>query len=356
MPLKIALEKDNASLDRPALHPYPSQACRLAISSHISRWWYGFRVAAFQRLSYKDFQTDSLTYGRSPFSIGFNDVVESPQGSIRSSSSSCMILLFLLSTIHISLAYTWAFITDRAQTGIYQVFSLSNPLPVLYDPDDPAIVRRLGLSSKLGTACQNGIFVHRCYVIWGRKWRPVAVPAFSYLCTIIGGIVGLLPLSETSQLAATAVCMGTIFCTNVLATSLAAGRIWWISRRIARLVGAKKPRKKYMELMAILLESGLIYPITLVIIIGLFLLHATSKASVLTSVRACYHIVAIAPTLIIVRTGMGVSTGDVDTSVNLNEGAANQRGVLTTMEFQVQATREEFQQGFTDPKVVEVGR
>ncbi|KAF8217350.1 hypothetical protein K438DRAFT_1748424 [Mycena galopus ATCC 62051] len=39
--------------------------------------------------------------------------------------------------------------SDRAQTGIYQVFSLDNPLPVLYDPDDPAIVRRLGLLIKI---------------------------------------------------------------------------------------------------------------------------------------------------------------------------------------------------------------
>lgn len=60
-----------------------------------------------------------------------------------------MILLFLLSTIHIILAYTWAFITDRAQTGIYELFSLDNPLPVLYGPDDPAVVRRLGVLIKI---------------------------------------------------------------------------------------------------------------------------------------------------------------------------------------------------------------
>jgi hypothetical protein len=60
-----------------------------------------------------------------------------------------MILLFLLSTIHIALAYTWAFITDRAQTGIYELFSLDNPLPVLYGPDDTAIVRRLGILIKI---------------------------------------------------------------------------------------------------------------------------------------------------------------------------------------------------------------
>jgi hypothetical protein len=35
--------------------------------------------------------------------------------------------LFLLSTIHIALAYAWAFITDTGDTAIYELFSLKNP-------------------------------------------------------------------------------------------------------------------------------------------------------------------------------------------------------------------------------------
>jgi hypothetical protein len=60
-----------------------------------------------------------------------------------------MISLFLLSTIHIALAYAWAFITDGAgSTAIYELFSLRNPLPVLYSPDDPVAVHRLGIILK----------------------------------------------------------------------------------------------------------------------------------------------------------------------------------------------------------------
>ncbi|KAF8199229.1 hypothetical protein K438DRAFT_2016044 [Mycena galopus ATCC 62051] len=137
----------------------------------------------------------------------------------------CMIFLFSLSTIHIALAYAWAFITDRAQAGIYELFSLDNPLPVLYGPDGPAVVSRLGIAIKirytLANALADGIVLYRCYVIWGYNWRPVAVPAFSYACTIIGGILGIIPLSGTSERIATGACMATIFCTNVLASSLA---------------------------------------------------------------------------------------------------------------------------------------
>ncbi|KAJ7115269.1 hypothetical protein C8R44DRAFT_794363, partial [Mycena epipterygia] len=146
-------------------------------------------------------------------------------------------------------------------------------------------------------------------------------------------------------------CLATIFCTNVLAASLAAGRIWWISRQIAKLQGKKNPRKKYMELTAILLESGLIYPASLAILIGIFLSPVTPTASVLICTAPCYHIVAIAPTLIIVRVGLGVSTDDVDKTVTFSGGTANQ-GALTTMEFQVRTTREEFQESLSDPKFV----
>jgi hypothetical protein len=56
------------------------------------------------------------------------------------------------------------------------------------------------------------------------------------------------------------------------------------------------------------------------------------------------------PTLIIVRVRLGVSTDDVDKST-LGE-TTDQRGALTTMEFQVQATREASQESLSDPNVV----
>ncbi|KAJ7444485.1 hypothetical protein FB451DRAFT_1413166 [Mycena latifolia] len=238
-----------------------------------------------------------------------------------------MIILFLLSTIHIALAYTWAFITDGGDAAIYELFSLKNPLPVLYGPDDPRSVHRIGVIIKvrytLANMIADGILVYRCYVIWGFRWRAVAFPLFAYVCTIVGGIVGLLPLSGSSERAAVAVCVGTTFFTNVLAAGLAAGRIWWISRRAAHFLG-RNSRKKYMDLTAIILESGMIYPASLIITIGCFLSPTTPTVSVLICIGAVYHIVAIAPTLIIVRVGLGVSTDDVDKCVTITSSGATQ--------------------------------
>jgi hypothetical protein len=49
----------------------------------------------------------------------------------------CMITLFLLSTLHIALSWAWAFITDTADTAIYEVISLEDLPPDLYGLDDP---------------------------------------------------------------------------------------------------------------------------------------------------------------------------------------------------------------------------
>ncbi|KAJ7882626.1 hypothetical protein B0H14DRAFT_2565309 [Mycena olivaceomarginata] len=207
-----------------------------------------------------------------------------------------MTTLFLLSTIHIALAYAWAFITDTADTAIYELFSLKNPLPVLYLPGDPLSVHRIGILLKirytLANALADFIIIYRCYVIWGRRWRPVAFLAIAYVLTCIGGLLGLLPLSGNAERAGMAVCIGTVFFTNVLGAGLAAGRIWWISRRAATFLGSRS-RKKYLDLTAILLESGLMYPAALALLIIVYLIPTTPVVSVLIVLAACYHIVGI---------------------------------------------------------------
>ncbi|KAJ7816062.1 hypothetical protein B0H14DRAFT_1397607 [Mycena olivaceomarginata] len=265
-----------------------------------------------------------------------------------------MTTLFLLSTIHIALAYAWAFITDTADTAIYELFSLKNPLPVLYLPGDPPSVHRIGILLKirytLANALADFIIIYRCYVIWGRRWRPVAFLAIAYVLTCIGGLLGLLPLSGNAERAGMAVCIGTVFFTNVLGAGLAAGRIWWISRRAATFLGSRS-RKKYLDLTAILLESGLMYPAALALLIIVYLIPTTPVVSVLIVLAACYHIVGIAPTLIIVRVGLGVSTDDVDRCVTISRGTSGgtslpdfappSRRLDTALELQVRVTREE---------------
>ncbi|KAJ7437889.1 hypothetical protein B0H11DRAFT_2106082 [Mycena galericulata] len=227
--------------------------------------------------------------------------------------------LFLLSTIHIIAAYTWAFITDTATSAIYELLSLRNPPPDLYGPDDPMVVHHLAglLRARyaIANALADAILIWRCYVIWGNSWRAIAFPCVVYTVNMGGFIVGALPLLGPSQRTAIAVCIGTTFLTNVVASSLAAGRIWWISRR-ASFVLSRTSRRTYANLTAILVESGCIYPISIIIVLILFVVPSTPTISVLISIAPVYHIVGISPTLIIVRVGLGVSTDDVDKTLS----------------------------------------
>ncbi|KAJ7302429.1 hypothetical protein DFH08DRAFT_826604 [Mycena albidolilacea] len=194
------------------------------------------------------------------------------------------------------IAYAWASITDTADFAIYEVFTLQTPLPVLYAPGDPSIVWRLGFLIKLRWVLAKRFpyqQIYRCYVIWGSNWRAVAFPLFSYACTIIGGFLGLLPLSGRSERVALVLAYGTTFFTNVLASLLAAGRIWWMSRRIAILLGKRKAQSKYMDLTGIILKSGLIYPATLIITIVVYLMPATPTVAVLSCIAAAYHLVRV---------------------------------------------------------------
>jgi len=231
----------------------------------------------------------------------------------------CLATLFLLSTIHIAAAYAWAFITDTATTAIYEVLSLRNPPPDLYGPDDPVVVhylaRILRARYAIANALADAILIWRCYIIWGSSWRAVAFPCVAYVVNIGGFIVGALPLLGPSERTAVAVCIGTTFFTNVVASSLAAGRIWWISRR-ASYVLSQNSRRTYANLTAILIESGCIYPISIIVVLIIFIVPTTSTISVLISIAPVYHIVGISPTLIIVRVGLGVSTDDVDKAVS----------------------------------------
>jgi len=276
-------------------------------------------------LQYFPIVIDSLFYGI--YSVLFVQAVQvllSQRRQFYKIHLGCMIVLFLLSTTHIIIAYVWAFTTDTATTAIYEVFSLKNPLPDLYGPDDPIYVHRFAPLIKaqynIASVIADSILVYRCYVIWGHNWKVLAFPVFALVCTFITSLVGLV-LSGTAERAAVAIVVGTTFFTNVLASSLAAGRIWWIGRRASFFL-SRGSRQTYKNVIAILLESGLVYPVSLIVTIVAFLAPGPTQ-SPLICIAALYHIVGIAPTLIIVRVGLGVSTDDVEKCVTTSRGAVH---------------------------------
>ncbi|KAF9456130.1 hypothetical protein BDZ94DRAFT_440025 [Collybia nuda] len=192
----------------------------------------------------------------------------------------------------------------------------------------------------------NSLFAFRCYVIWGRKkyilWLPslliLAETGFgSYWC------ISSMPLGESSDIGIDGLDTRTplIFtlATNVALTGLSAGRIWWISRKL-RILGPKVTRK-YNTIIALIVESGLIYCIA----IAAYLISipnnigfdgfgvTTSEIVVKTFFVILTQVVGIVPTLMVVRIGLGVSTEDAQTiltsQIRFDQGEDGARRIIT---------------------------
>ncbi|KAJ7916340.1 hypothetical protein B0H13DRAFT_1871234 [Mycena leptocephala] len=196
----------------------------------------------------------------------------------------CMIVLFLLSTIHVALAYAWAFITDTGDAAIYEFASWANPLPVLYAPGDPVSILFVKVSKPNSDALLEND--HDLLLV------QLQMLSFLYCHGIIHQRVG----------------GGTSRRTNLVDIST--------SPQLFR-------KKNTKEISGF---DG--YP-------------------------------GIAPTLIIVRVGLGVSTDDVEKSVTISGTPALpsfvvEMGPEITLELEDQVAGDELQERFRDNKVLPI--
>uniref|UniRef100_A0A0W0G4X4 Uncharacterized protein n=1 Tax=Moniliophthora roreri TaxID=221103 RepID=A0A0W0G4X4_MONRR len=91
---------------------------------------------------------------------------------------------------------------------------------------------------------------------------------------------------------------------NLILTLLTAGRVWWIIRRAqAHKVGPLNKYKTLSSINRIILESGMLYPISIVVHLSTF----STKTPLIELTPIVVLVAGIAPTLIIVRTSMGQS-------------------------------------------------
>uniref|UniRef100_A0A0W0FUS6 Uncharacterized protein n=1 Tax=Moniliophthora roreri TaxID=221103 RepID=A0A0W0FUS6_MONRR len=187
----------------------------------------------------------------------------------------------------------------------------------------------------------NLMLLHRCYVIWGSsKWIAfplIFVMLLLAICEIIGSAFMVIGASNTTsqarwQLYTQGDTIDTAFWladmgVNVILTLLTAGRIWWISREARKHMGPAI-KTKYNIIVAIILESGILYPIFLTTSTIYALLadpdaHGIAPFSVMI---VTYQVAGIAPTLIIIRAAGGktvehTSMNQVVSSLHFANGA-----------------------------------
>ncbi|KAG7086000.1 hypothetical protein E1B28_003523 [Marasmius oreades] len=125
------------------------------------------------------------------------------------------------------------------------------------------------------------ILLHRCFNIWEGNYQVVVLPALMMLGTTS---VFYAQFSEYIKIQHTPVIDQNNYNTivhdsiafstaalflnigaNILLTSLIAGRLWWIRRRLQQLVPNGTFFNKYTSLIFMTLESGMMIPIALTI-------------------------------------------------------------------------------------------
>ncbi|KAI3620892.1 hypothetical protein WG66_006216 [Moniliophthora roreri] len=228
---------------------------------------------------------------------------------------------------------------DPASSGLEQVEKLNKLTPV-----GQAVTVTANLIADI-------ILIWRCYLVWEADLNVVALPALFCLGNNVlafvtvhqaihsdigspfySGVLGVGLFDLNSKLFL-AFIFGTLV-SNLLVTLLIAGRILYISRKMRASAGPRNSRM-YSTIVAITLESGVLYPFALIVyaVTTMIFRFAPFDQAMLRDVRmalvsevmasSLLQFVGIAPTLIIVRTGLGVAIQDTKSSMESKQDSGD---------------------------------
>ncbi|KAJ6458055.1 hypothetical protein C8R47DRAFT_1163721 [Mycena vitilis] len=160
----------------------------------------------------------------------------------------------------------------------------------------------------LNNLVADSLFMHRCYRIWGSQWKVLIVPGILMVSTFGAGIFAVVEANHLSYsghpFQTLPYMMGTT--TNLVLTILTAGRIWWIRRDTLRIGPTPNSwiQHRSSRVITMILESGALYCAAGILLISSYPLGLPF----LVIQAASMHLVNIAPTIIIIRVGLGKHT------------------------------------------------
>uniref|UniRef100_A0A0W0FTM8 Uncharacterized protein n=1 Tax=Moniliophthora roreri TaxID=221103 RepID=A0A0W0FTM8_MONRR len=176
----------------------------------------------------------------------------------------------------------------------------------------------------LASCIADMILPYRLFVLWDSVRPIIFIVAMLVLFLtnavgFVGGVtyaVGCFPNQPLSVFIKGADIITGYFIANAintfLLTFIIAGRIWWLSREPRRLMGREVDRR-YNRIIAMVVESGLLYSASVVV-------HVSTRQSLstlgfpLNLSGLVYLMVGIAPTLIILRTSLGLTESAIPDS------------------------------------------
>ncbi|KAG2338099.1 hypothetical protein BDR05DRAFT_1062938 [Suillus weaverae] len=209
-------------------------------------------------------------------------------------------LLFFCCTAHFALEFNH-FYTTLESTGVDN-----------YSAETPGLMGADFLIS-FTDLVGDLVLVYRCWMLWGKNYYVVILPLLSsfggFAC--IMELLHLLIITDPTASAppAAVVTLGLVgyilpLVTNVVVTSLIVYRIW-ISSRIVKESPVVIGQGASHRAMMLIIESGALYLMTQFVFVVLFAIQHPSLGIVAVIATQVY---GIAPTLIIIRVGLGISS------------------------------------------------
>jgi len=219
-----------------------------------------------------------------------------------------LIALYILATCHISLDFArliQGFVfTD---SGLDRITYFSNVALKINVAKDFLYITSLIVG--------DSVIVWRCWIVWRKKWAIVALPLLMLLGEAIAGYVAigkyLSPdLTTDTSIKPWGTAMFSVsLATNVVVTSLTAGRIWWISRTTNKLMASGGTRS--LAAVTLIIESGLAITIAKIIEFSTFQIAfagTVNMQAIYIMFELMPQLFGIIPTVIILSIQVGVTT------------------------------------------------
>ncbi|TFK47902.1 hypothetical protein OE88DRAFT_759356 [Heliocybe sulcata] len=214
-------------------------------------------------------------------------------------TSSC--LLFVAATVHLGISFDNVlaiFVTSRdaiegpstlVNMTYYQVKSIST----------------MYVCDILGDL----VLLYRCWLVWEKRFLAVLLPTSSLCALTATSVLSSVELareptntnvfaSRVGIFAEASLLLSLV--TNLSITLLISGRIYYMARRLQRA-----QKRRYGMVIAMVVESGAIFTAAQIALVVMFSLHSQKIWVMTNSVPQIY---CLAPTLIIVRVGLGRSS------------------------------------------------
>jgi len=276
------------------------------------------------------FGCEALVYG--VYTVIFSLSLVFLHGGRRTNTNRLMVtfttFLFLLCTTHFALEFNHFYIT-LSTTGV-ENYALETK--GLFAAD--ILISLIDFVGDL-------VLLHRCWLVWGKKWYVIVLPFLTTVGGFVCGMTGLgilLNIAPTAPQAPAAVKpLGTAaftlpLATNFLITILTVVRLYMLASK-ARAVNTAKAldTSSYVhKAAAIVIESGALYLVAQLVFVILFALgHPAQGIAAVVAVQ----IYGIAPTLISFRVGLGVATEEYELSTKRSGAGfrlSTRRGVVAT--------------------------